>query len=276
MADIDGVPGLDPDTTPVDLPDEGQGSQKAVDYFFSTKIPGDEGDEDLHFKDPDELTNWMKENYLRRSDYTKKTQAIADDRRQYDADRVILAQQMTDLDSRRKSLEDLEKRLNEMNNFLGQNPAIYREIEQKMREMKDRGGINGQDVSEIIERMFEEKYGPRIQQFESKMREQETAERRSAVLAKLKEQYPDFDEKSIDEEFNKLKEAGDMGALYEILYHSLRGRNADPVKIEQGVLEKIEKNKKAGITPVKGSSPGSTPKSVGSIDSIKEELKKGL
>lgn len=38
------------------------------------------------FKDRDELASAWRENYLRRSDYTKKTQALADERKQYEAD----------------------------------------------------------------------------------------------------------------------------------------------------------------------------------------------
>lgn len=274
MAIQDAEPILDNSAT---LPDDGQEgltgdlSPEPESYFFSTKLPGDDGEEGLNFKDQDELSQWIKDNHLRRSDYTKKTQEVAESRRAFLTEKELFAQQLRDFEDKKKgySIHD------EMNEFLTQNPDVFNELKQRLEERK-RLGLTGQVPMESIEKMMEERFGPDIQAFKDWQRERKTAEQRESALGPLKEKYEDFDEKLIDEEFNKLKQAGDLGTLYEILYHSLKGRNANPAKAEEDVLAKIEKNKKAGILPAKGGKVGTPTKEVGSIDALRAELTDGL
>ena len=60
--------------------DSGMEQPEAQEAFFDMSF--DDG-ETVSFRDKDELAKWVKDSALRQKDYTKKTQSVAEQRRQF-------------------------------------------------------------------------------------------------------------------------------------------------------------------------------------------------
>jgi len=188
---------------------------------------------------------------LRYSDYTKKTQGLADERKRHEMERL---QFENDRKSHQIQVEEARKALAEKaewDAFLRQNPRMIAEL----RKLKN----NGQDPEAIrnqAKEFFQNEYGEDIEYIRTKRQtEQQEAVEKEAISI-LKAQYPDFDENQIIPAFKKI--TGDEGTVQELmehLYFASKGR-VSPAKLAEEITEGLEKKKSAGLTTVQSAKGG--------------------
>jgi hypothetical protein len=232
-----------PEGEPVD---EGQSSEIPVesgqDLFHAWTEPGGET---KNFATADELNNYLKENYLRRQDYTQKTQNISEMRKGLDAERLKLENDRKEWQSQYSKQQERDKDIMAMHNFLLNHP----QVETQLRELMNQGPSE-KDLEKQFDEMFEKKYGSKLQELESWKMQQELERQREEAHTKLQSQYPDYNKDAVTQAFQELGAGNDIGALFEILHLSLLGKKS-PEEIEQKLIQDQVVKKDAGL--LKGS-----------------------
>lgn len=224
------------------IPDEGkvdvgQAAEGQVDTtpdepFFSVK----DGEKEVVFKTKDELQKAWRDSYMRRSDYTRKTQEAAALRKQ--------------LEQRQKEIEEKAKEFEKYDKFVQTRPDLYRRLQQELSRPP------GGDVAyERSTKYVDEKTAElerKLKEFEDWKEAQEREREKQEVVSKLREQYEDFDPESIEAYMADIQEGG-LSSVYEAFYHALKGKE-NPIKTEQRIAESFKKKQKAAV-PGGGKAP---------------------
>lgn len=193
---------------PVSVPAASQASES---HFHKWK--SDDGEEHV-FKSPDELDRFIREGTLRHKDYTKKTQELAEQRKQSEAERKRIEEQLTTA----SGMESKWKPIDEWLTRTPQGRAAYQYITTQMK-----GNIPPDAILEQSRASIEESINPLKSELEEikKWREAQEQEKQfSSTMAALKERYPDMDEESVKTLYKQLDEApeGDeTRALLELI-----------------------------------------------------------
>lgn len=218
------------------------------------------------FKTPDELSNFIKSGTMMHSDYTKKTQTLAEERKRYENERAEHNRQYSEWDKK----IDLYKKADEL---FKANPRAFQQVQQMIKQ-----GASGSDVQEIVEKAIEEKVGPKLSEFEKYQKTQQAKAERDRYFGELKGKYQDFDEKSVQSLYDELMgEGSNMGTLAEMLYFAHKGKGLDPAKAKQEVIDDLEKKGKAGFPTTKGASYASDKKlKAKNMDRLAEQIKAGI
>lgn len=219
-------------------------------------------DEHTSFNSAEDAIKAFKEGTARHSEYKKNMESLAEERRRYDADRVLHAQQVKDFEEKRKGY-DLYKQWDER---LKTNPGLYKKMAQIMGESP-----KGSDIQEMIQQAIKENVDPRLAEFEAEKKRRLVEEEKGKYFAELKAQYQDFDDKAVDEAYQKLYQ-GSMKDLAEMLYFAGKGRTVNPVAVQEKIMEGLEKKKTAGLASPKGSTVHTAAKEK-SFNSLAERLK---
>lgn len=228
------------DQSPVEdtsVTDAGQGEATApegqAEPFFSYEH--DDG-EVLQWNSPDEVKKYIREGTLRHRDYTKKTQELSEHRKAIEAQRQKF-------DTEYQNFLQLKTQYDKYDQFLKQNPNIINELKQRMSQPKT------ELPPELQEKLA------KIDEFEKKMQQEQTAKQRQAALEKaheaLSKEYSDYNKDSVAKLMQELEETppGDEQRRYlELLYLASRGRE-NPAKIERRVAENLA-NKQRAHTPM--------------------------
>ena len=251
------------ETTPLA---EGQG---IPDEVFAEAPPEVQPENFFEWTDPDtkevtkfttreDLEKGFKDSNMMRSDYTKKTQDVANQRKQAESQRQRLDGMMDDV---RKKQEEYEK----LDSFIKTRPDVYRQLNDLMQKPAD-----GNVALERAQGYVDEKNSAldvRLKEFEDWKKESELEKEKAATFKELQETYPDFDSEAVEEALRTLSEGG-MKDLYASLYHS--GKGKDPVALEQRAAKAAEAKAKAKVLPV-GSQSKSTTKHT-SLEDVTQEL----
>lgn len=213
--------------------------------FFSYK---DADNKEYKFNTPDELTKHFHEGYLRQSDYTKKTQSLAEERKKFDGERLKWENDRKDHLSRLSRAEQLEKEYKQFKEFVDSRPDVYNELKKRVESGMQPDGVNA-----AVEKIIQEKYGKKFEEFESWQKQQEHQASLDAAEKALKEMYNDYDSAAVQEAFASLS-GGDVKSLLETLHFSLKGRKT-PLETEERIVENLAKKKDAGLLPSNGTPP---------------------
>lgn len=210
--------------------------------FFDMSF--DDG-ESVSFRDKDELANWVKESALRQKDYTKKTQTLAEQRRQ-------LEQQKAEQEKQAKEqIEQIKKAKEKWDRYeqaLKKRPQLFQQL--------DRMASQPASPDEIFERSkgyADERYQSledEVKQLKEERERERLEKQRNDVYSRLAQKYSDFDERSVNQLLGSLEE-GNLEPLLEMAYKASR---YSPNGSEEQVLEKLEKKKGARL-PAGGGSP---------------------
>lgn len=211
----------------------------APSHFYSYKF--DDGKEHA-FSSKQELDAFFRSGVLRHSDYTKKTQELAEQRKSFDAERKRMQEQVDRLTSLQNKWEPVDK-------FLSSRPDLAKEIITKYK------GVKPQTASgdEELRKQFEE-FKKNIEEKDKKAAEED---RRKQVYAAMKERYEDFDEEGINKALAEMVEGApgdEMATLIELIHFANKGRMT-PAEIERKMAQNLQ-HKSALKPPLKG---GATP-----------------
>lgn len=194
----------------------------AEEYFHTITIPGDGGDDEvLNFKDPKELSDRYVQNRFRRSDYTKKTQELAEQRKAFQSQQeALLAKEtsLTNLSNKYTEFDSMFKDIDaqQMQQIVQQIQGIKKsDLPPEFREMKDEiDSIKKEKAKAEKQRASEERKKQERQTFESRGRY-------------LKTHYDDYEHESVMEAYDKLNSASPEEAhqaILEMLYFANKGR----------------------------------------------------
>lgn len=211
-------------------PVTGQATEKP---FFSHKW--DDGKEEA-WKTEDDLRRHLREGHLRHSDYTKKTQQVAEARK--------LA------DDQRRSYESKERTFNEsyskimgMDKFLKENPQVAERIATEMK------GTRG---NSDLERLLGERMKPieeKLSEYEKEKERMADEKARNEAYESVAKRYPDFNRTNIDDALRRLEEVPEQlrqEYAIELLHLAEKGR-LTPGAIER--KQAMVSNKPRSSTP---------------------------
>lgn len=211
--------------------------------------------EKVTFSTPDELNEALKSSYFRQQDYTRKTQSIAEQKKQIEKERADFQEQM-------KMFQQSKKQYDEWDNLLKQRPQIYQQLQNLARSPANPGEIYDRSVGYVDEKTkaFEEK----VKQFEDYIKEQKSEKERNSIIEQLTGKYEDFDRQSVEEALAALRDGG-LPALYEMGYYARKGRSLTPSEVEKNVTQKLRKKQSAGLQK-----PGQPPSNGKQYANVKE------
>lgn len=222
------------------------------------------------FATMEDLKKAWREGHLRRDDYTKKTQELAEQRKAMEAERKQYAEMMANVQRMQSQWEPVDT-------FLKSRPDIRDYILQNMRYP------NHQAIAETAKNAVNqdvEELRKQLQELAEWKEQQAEAERRAAVYDHLSKQYEDFDPEVVEQaltEFNELPDGEEIRWLAERIYQAHKGREI-PKKIEERVVQNLE-TKARKMPPVPPSqaareTPEETPRSLREAARIYKEKHK--
>lgn len=261
----------DPTGQVVETPDLGQGDaspdngQVNAAPFYKY--------EDQEFKSPDELTKYIREGTYRHSDYTKKTQSLAEERKKWENERSSFYKQVSDFGEQRKGWEKYEQ----LDKRMKSDPAFARAVLKAVQETQGQG-LQGQDMQEVFKNLLEETgITKKLSDFEEAEKRRQADTERDQALEELSSRYPDLDRKGVVTLYEEIMGPDKrMGDFLELLHFAHKGRSTNPEAIQKKTIESLEKKKDAGIPTSGGASySGEKKTSEGNIRRLAEKLKAG-
>lgn len=203
--------------TPIEAPSE-------PEYFHSITIPGDNGSDDevINFKDPKELSDRYLQNRFRRADYTKKTQELSEQRKQYEKDLEAFRAKET-------SLTNLSNKYNEFDNLFKDVSA--EQMQKIVQQLNGQRAKQTPEMKALEERLKsieakEQAEQKKIEAEQKKKAEMETFNSRGRYL---KTHYDDYDHDSVMkmyEELNSVTPEAAHQAILEMLYFAGKGKGS--------------------------------------------------
>lgn len=226
------------------IPEEpsGQGDEPPEEYFYEFETP--DGEEVHKFSSPDDVGNFMREHFLRHSDYTRKTQEVAEQRRQQELLREQFENDRKQFHSQRDEWNSRSEQLKKYDDFLKKNPHVEQKLKEQLGELTD------DDLERKMETLFQQKYGKELEAMKARERQEQLRQQREAAEKNLAGKYKDFNVDVVNKAYEALQQ-GDLTTLMEVLYFSEIGRKSIP-ELEQKILEDQAKKKQAGLITSSG------------------------
>jgi hypothetical protein len=193
--------------------------QGQVESFLSFSANG----QDFDFKTRDEAQKHYVDGTLRHSDYTKKTQALAEERKAFQ-------QREKDLESQMSTFMQTKAEYDKYSQFLQSRPDVLARIKSEMQSPRLNMDNVDARVSEQTKAIQEE-----MKALKEKMEAEEQARaseaNRQSAYKNLGGKYEDFDQEAINqmiaeiEGFSSLPPEQAMQNFAEILYYAQKGRS---------------------------------------------------
>jgi len=202
---------------------------------------------DQEFKTKEELEKAWKDSYLRQDDYTRKTQSVAQLRKQYD-------QKMKEIENREKEFQAKVKEYEHYDNFLKSRPDAYQTLQRMLNQPP-----SPEVAYQRAESLVNDKTGEiekKLQEFEEWKKQQEIEREKGDVFSRLAQELPDFNPQTIEERLASLRDA-DFEVLARLLYHAERGEKS-PLEVERKITDKLKQKGGVKTTSPKGAPPSET------------------
>ena len=202
----------------------------------------------------DDLTKAWRDSFLRHSDYTRKTQEHANERKKFDEERKKFQDEM-------KAFQESKKRYDNWDQILKTRPDIYQQLERSAMQPASPEALF-QRTQGLVEESLNP-YEERIGKLEKMLEQQRTDKEIDEVVSKLSSEYPDFERDSIMEALESIAD-GKTEPLFRMLYFANKGRT--PLQAEEKVVQNLEKKQRAAMVPAGGTTPKSSPAKHKSLD----------
>lgn len=253
MADIDETAGEVPmDETPIEV-----GGDEAFHSFT-----GDDG-KTQSWKTADELNGFLKKSGMFQSDYTKKTQGLAEERRKFAQDQEAFKKSQGEWETGDKAKYD------RYSSVLSSRPDIQRMLADAVNKppTPDVAYERAQNYTDEKSTSLEQ----RIAAIESQGEEAKLEQARDAAFGELETEIPGFDRNTVMESLKTL-DASDPKSLMAMIW---KAKNYNPVEMQQDAEQKIAAKAGASMLPSGG---GPAKKSKGSADpkTAREEAMKEM
>lgn len=205
-----------------------------------------DGDDKVSFANRDEVTSYIDKRGMQESDYTKKTQTLAEDRRRF------LSEQ--DEYRRRSAQEDevtkkLRERYEKHDAAMKRRPNIAKQLDALASQP-----ANPDEVYQRSTGYVDEKYAgleKRLDAYDEARQREQLEHQRDEVYTRLQGKYPEFDKEAVNKVLDTLEE-GNLEPLLDIAFRA--SRYAQVPGMEERVAEKLQR-KQAAKLPTGGGVP---------------------
>lgn len=227
----------------------------------------DLGDEKLSFNSQDEIAKHVREGTLRQSDYTKKTQEVAEQRKAMEEKERQLEQQLS-------AFLEQKGQYDKIDGFFKKRPDVRDYILQNMRQPDPHKQADylkkyAEEQTTSVKKELDELK----QQIEAEKRAKQYEQQRKEVFGELSGQFEDFNEEAISKQleeiqgYQSLPEKEALRNFAQVLYYASKGRTS-PIEQEEKQARRVAPMK-PGVKPVEAKSSYS-----GDMDEIAFKLKK--
>ena len=195
-----------------------------------------------------------------RADHTRKTQEVAELRRQQEAERLRFENDRKSFQQEREAAKAELEKAKQYSEFLRLHPEVRQELDAKIKK-----GLGPEGVKEQMKQLLKEEYGEDLDFVQQQRKEREREAREKEAIAALKLEIPDFDETHIIPKIRKLVDEGAVEDLMRMAYFAHKGE-VPQSQIVQQVAEGMASKQSASISPT-----GSPAKSGGNTYANTEE-----
>jgi vacuolar-type H+-ATPase subunit I/STV1 len=247
-------------------PEQGQGAPQNApatteqsEPFFSYKYA--DGKEEV-YKSKEELSKAYRDSYLRQSDYTRKTQEVAQTKKQIEDERKAFADEQ-------KQFSSVKSRYDEWDRLLKTRPDLYSQLERVATAPPDPSSVFDRSKGYVDEKY--QTLESQVAELKAALDKDKTQKELDATFAKFKTKYEDFDEGPIMERLEYLS-TGETEPLIDLLYWATKGQMtpAKEAELEEKIAGNLQKKKTAGMVPTKGSGGSPSKKSFRNVDEARK------
>jgi len=199
------------------------GESVEPESFYSYEF--EDGDKKA-FKDTGELNEYMRSGTLRHSDYTRKTQEVAEQRKSYEAKQAKYDAEYTSFLTQRQEHDALEKQLKSLP------PEVYSRLKQGIQNQPKQPQTDPR-----LDKFLKEQEGVKKEQQESAMR--------NKAFESLSHTYKDFDKESVmamSDQLRELAPGDEMRAFMELLHFAKIGKE-NPAETERRLAQNLERKR---------------------------------
>jgi hypothetical protein len=228
--------------------------------FYETQGPDGKS---IQFKTREELDKAWKDSVMLRSDYTKKTQLVAQQRAEFE-------KRMKDFDEQQKMFSKSKAQYDEWDRLLKSRPEIQRELMNRAKAPASPNEVfeRAQGLVDETKKQMEE----RIEKLEKALEQKAFQDELQSHHQTLAKEFEDYDPEAVTQLLQEVS-GGDTATLLRNLYYARKGQTP-PEEAQKRVLEKIEQKRKAGVVPSsKGTPPPSSNGHETSIKAIRQRMK---
>lgn len=220
--------------------------------FFTIE---DEKGKAQHFYSPDELKKAFKDFGMMRSDYNRKTQSLAEQRRAFEAER----------DRTMREIMQSKERYDRYDKFLRENPHVAQQLKRLVDEA-GAGGAAGMKQDAMLNQLREELEG-KISELSEWKQQQEFTRAQEEVMSRLEGRYDDFDRNEIGSMLEDLN-PNDLSQVIELLYYAARGKSKGAAIVER--MQRSKQARRGDKVLPGGASPPAGEKQFSSLEEAKE------
>lgn len=210
-------------------------------FEYSFQFP--DGKEKVEARSKEDLDRYFKEHYLRTQDYTRKTQTLAEFRKQVEKEREEM----------KKQREDLERKAREYTDFdwlVKNRPDVYKQL-QRYASVPPSPDVAVERAQQYADEKYKTLEG-KLSEFEEWKKEQELQGQRTELLGRLRGEFPDYpDDSNVNEILEELG-SGDLEKVLRFVYHAHKGRQ-NPLVVEKKLADAQRQKKDGRLMPASGS-----------------------
>lgn len=237
------------------------GSGQASPGWSPISYKGSDG-KDVSFATRDDFEKEMRDSHFRMQDYTKKTQTLAEFRKQVEKEKSEF----------QKQREDLERKAREYTDFdwlIKNRPDVYKQLQSLSQKPASPDVFYEQSKSYADEQSQAVK--KELEELRSQMEEDRLQRQRGELVGRLRGEYQDFpDDNTLNSMLEELG-SGDLEKLLRFAYDAHRGRN--PQAVEKRLAEAQKDKRGLKLMPSSGSAPDTSKKFKNLDEAADEGLK---
>jgi vacuolar-type H+-ATPase subunit I/STV1 len=233
-------------------------SQTAPDSsepYFSYKYA--DGKEEV-YRTKDELSKAYRDSFLRQSDYTRKTQEVAQTKKQIEEERKAHEEE-------KKQFAKIKQQYDEWDRLLKTRPDLYSQLERVASAPPDPSAIYDRSKGYVDEKY--QTLEQQVAEMKAQLEKDRTQKELNDTFAEFKTKYEDFDEGPIMERLELLAN-GETKPLIDLLYWATKGQMSPEkeAQIEEKIAGNLQKKKSAGLVSAKGTGPSPSKKNYRTLD----------
>lgn len=212
-------------------------------FDYSYEFP--DGKEKVQAKSKEDLDKYFKEHYLRTQDYTRKTQTLAEFRKQVEKEREDM----------KKSREDLERKSRDFTDYdwmIKNRPDVYKQLQRLVSSPPspdvayERAQTYADEQTSTLKKELDE--------VRQQMEEDRLQRQRIELMGRLRGEYPDYpDDDSVNATLEELG-SGDLEKVLRFIYFANKGKS-NPLEVEKRMAEAHKKKEGVRLMPSSGSAP---------------------
>lgn len=227
--------------------------------FYRDTING----QTVEYRTPEELKNAFRDNFMMRADYTRKTQDVAEQRKQIET----MEKEFKD---REKQLAEKQREFERYDRFVQEHPDAYQYLRERLTAPPDANVAYQRAQGYTDEKM--QSLQQELEDFKAWREQLEMDQEKQTVYASIAKENPDFNAEMVDAMLNEWGSGG-LEALARGAYLAARAKN--PVD-QQMRAQQTAADKAAAKTTSGGGAPPKQERQFSSFDEAARVIEREL